>query len=66
MLEEEIQFDCPYCLAGMTVTVDVTEGRRQRFIYDCGICCRPIHLEVRLDPEGLIESFQAHSENETG
>lgn len=65
MLDEELRFDCPYCEAAMSVRVDVTEGSRQNFVYDCETCCRPIHIEVKLDVEGLVEHFQALAENES-
>ncbi|HTL46877.1 MAG TPA: CPXCG motif-containing cysteine-rich protein [Verrucomicrobiae bacterium] len=64
MLEDALEFECPYCLAAMSISVDLTEGRRQKFVYDCQTCCRPIHLEVRVGEEGLIEDFQALAENE--
>jgi hypothetical protein len=34
------------------VAVDPSGGRRQRFIEDCPVCCRPIDFEVTVDRDG--------------
>jgi hypothetical protein len=41
-----LPLSCPYC--GETVELDVDEsgGRRQAFVQDCPVCCRPWQVEV--------------------
>lgn len=62
VVEDEYAFACPYCGAEVTITVEVTAGRRQAFSYDCEVCCRPIviRLEVGL---GGVTSFRAEHES---
>ena len=42
----EIESSCPYCGELMTLEVDVTAGRRQAYVEDCWVCCRPITVQV--------------------
>lgn len=60
LLEQPIH--CPYCGEPITVLVDTSEPS-QRYIEDCQVCCRPIHLEVSLDSDGL-PALTARHENE--
>ena len=39
---------CPYCGEWLEVFVD-RSVRRQEYIEDCQVCCRPITLVVTLD-----------------
>ena len=51
-LESDQEFNCPYCGEVISVRVDQTGGRRQFFITDCEVCCRPIQIEADTDDEG--------------
>lgn len=42
---------CPYCGETITLLVDASAGEQQ-YIEDCQVCCRPIRVDVALDPEG--------------
>ncbi|HZH42754.1 MAG TPA: CPXCG motif-containing cysteine-rich protein [Lysobacter sp.] len=44
---------CPHCGERITVFVDETAGV-QRYVEDCTVCCRPIEIEVRPDPDGDV------------
>lgn len=61
-VEEEYEFQCPYCLAAMTITVDLTGGRQQAFTYDCETCCQPIAIRLTAGPGG-VTSFEAEQES---
>lgn len=50
--EEDYEIHCPYCGTGFTVRVDSTAGDRQSLVVDCENCCRPIEVEVDIDPDG--------------
>ena len=53
-LETDQEINCPYCAAGVTVRVDQTAGRRQYFVIDCEVCCRPIQIELDIDADGYM------------
>lgn len=58
---ESIQ--CPYCGETIEILIDESAGAEQ-YIEDCQVCCRPIEIEVSLDPEaGLIVSCRTDSES---
>ena len=61
-LEDEIFFQCPYCMASISVPVDRTGGRSQSFTTDCEVCCRPIAVRLRMDSDGEIQ-FDADQES---
>ncbi|MBY0471566.1 CPXCG motif-containing cysteine-rich protein [bacterium] len=44
-MQEESSIECPFCGEEITILVDVSV-RRQNYIEDCSVCCRPIQLEV--------------------
>ena len=49
MYEDEIEVTCPHCGAGGTVLVDFSGGREQSYVEDCGVCCRPWQVIVRIE-----------------
>ncbi len=42
---------CPYCGETIELLVDDSAGA-QRYIEDCGVCCRPITVVVTVDSDG--------------
>lgn len=53
---------CPYCWEQIEVLVDCSR-RRQEYIEDCQVCCRPIVIRVRVQ-DGEIAEIDARSEDE--
>jgi len=51
---EEGRYSCPSCGEEIVVPVDASAGGEQEYVEDCPICCVPILLHVRLDPDGGI------------
>lgn len=45
----------------MSVRLDVVGGSKQSFVYDCEVCCRPIHITVVLEGHDVTD-FQAEIE----
>lgn len=41
-----VEVTCPFCGEDVTLTVDVTAGRRQQYVEDCWVCCRPMDVHV--------------------
>lgn len=42
----EIETTCPACGEEVTLLVDETAGRRQAYVEDCWVCCRPMQVLV--------------------
>ena len=51
-LEDDLGYTCPACFEENFVAFDPSGGRRQRFVEDCPVCCRPIEFQVTVDAEG--------------
>ena len=60
-LEEDHSFDCPHCAETNTIRVDLTGGKKQKLVYDCETCCRPILIRFESGPEGILD-FTAEKE----
>lgn len=60
MIDVDYSFSCPHCGEELTLRLDASGGRKQKFIQDCEICCRPIQIEVHF-AEGDVEFFSAES-----
>jgi hypothetical protein len=58
-MEIDAKFICPYCFQVNLTTVDATAGRRQNYVEDCQVCCRPCLLRVTVAPaaaQAIIEA----------
>ncbi len=53
---------CPYCGEPIEVAVDWSV-KRQQYVEDCQVCCRPITLAVRIDEDGDSQ-IEARTESE--
>jgi cysteine-rich CPXCG protein len=47
----ESGFQCAGCGEWNVTTVDESGGRRQRYVEDCQVCCKPNVLQLEYDPE---------------
>jgi hypothetical protein len=45
---------CPYCWETIDISLDLSV-EEQQYVEDCSVCCRPIVISYRADPEGLVE-----------
>ena len=54
MLENDQEFNCPYCGEVISLRVDQTGGSRQLFVTDCEVCCRPIEIEIEIESDGYV------------
>ena len=61
MFDDSATFWCAACGESNEVDVDLPAGRRQSYVEDCQVCCRPNLLRIRLDAEGNV---QVEAENE--
>ncbi len=44
-------WQCHSCGTWNSTTVDLSAGRKQMYVEDCQVCCRPSVLNVEYDPE---------------
>ncbi|WP_339922582.1 CPXCG motif-containing cysteine-rich protein [uncultured Cyclobacterium sp.] len=56
-MELEHYFQCPYCLAEISMLLDPSIAE-QNYIEDCEVCCNPIQISYQIR-EGELESFEA-------
>ncbi len=60
MIEQDYPFNCPFCGEELSVRLDPSGGRRQKFVQDCEVCCKPIQIEVHLK-DGEVDFFSAET-----
>ena len=58
----EQSISCPYCGEAISVLVDGSLPS-QNYVEDCQVCCRPIVLDVSVEPDGEV-AVTATGENE--
>jgi hypothetical protein len=56
-MELEHYFQCPYCLAEISMLLDPSIPE-QNYIEDCEVCCNPIQISYIIR-NGDLESFEA-------
>jgi hypothetical protein len=59
-IENDVEYVCPSCGELNAVGFDPTAGRRQQFVEDCPVCCRPLAFTVVVDRDGdvLVEHVE--------
>lgn len=62
MIEQDYPFSCPYCGVDLSVRLEPGGGRKQAFVQDCEVCCRPIQIQVEFS-QGEVESFSAGTDD---
>ena len=62
MVEQDYDFECPYCGVENSVRLDVTGGNRQAFVQDCVTCCQPIQIIVKFEEDELVDFSAAREE----
>lgn len=68
LAQEEAFFSCPYCGEFISVLLDPSLAEQlgvgdSSYVEDCQVCCRPMVLDPRVEPDGSI-SVTARAENE--
>jgi transcription elongation factor Elf1 len=49
----EYAFYCPYCGEEISMVLDVSV-RRQTYVEDCEVCCRPIEISYSIEDNALV------------
>jgi DNA replicative helicase MCM subunit Mcm2 (Cdc46/Mcm family) len=53
-LDEGARYVCPSCGEEIVVPVDPSAGEDQEYVEDCPVCCAPVVLQVRFEPDGEV------------
>jgi hypothetical protein len=48
-----VEAECPYCGEPLELAVDESGGRRQAYVEDCAVCCRPIEVTAVVGDGGV-------------
>lgn len=60
MDQVEHEFSCPYCMAPISMVLDLSIPA-QRYIEDCEVCCNPIEVAYAVDEDEGLSYFDAQS-----
>jgi transposase-like protein len=52
MNADTVDVSCPYCGEEAELAIDADGGARQRFVYDCPVCCQPWQVDLTRDRDG--------------
>jgi transcription elongation factor Elf1 len=55
----EHAFTCPYCGEEISMVLDLSV-RRQSYVEDCEVCCKPIEVRYRVEDDALAD-FEART-----
>ena len=55
MIEQDYSFECPYCGEDLNARVEAGAGRKQDFVQDCEVCCKPIQIHVEFKGNEIVE-----------
>lgn len=59
----DARVQCPHCFEEIDLELDPSLAE-QTYPEDCSVCCRPITIHCRIDPEsGAVERVEAFAEN---
>lgn len=61
-MEIETTFLCACCLQVNTITVDGSGGKRQQYVEDCQVCCRPNVLLITICEDRASAEVQSEAE----
>ena len=50
--DDSASFYCAFCGEPNEIDVDLSGGRRQSYVEDCQVCCRPNVVSVHFDGDG--------------
>jgi transcription elongation factor Elf1 len=53
-VEADGRYECPSCGEEIVVPVDASAGEEQEYVEDCPVCCAPVQLTVRVEPDGEV------------
>ena len=53
-MQDEMTYVCDACGEEIVVPIDASAGRRQEYVEDCPVCCRPNLIHVEIDDDGNV------------
>lgn len=63
MVLRDTEYYCPSCGARNMTRVNLTSGKRQIYVEDCEMCCRPIVLKIDIEEDTDEIVLQAEPES---
>ena len=61
-VEENEFISCPYCWQRIEISIDCSVDDYS-YVEDCHVCCRPIHIQVRINEDKMPE-VQVRTDND--
>ena len=55
-MQDETSYVCDACGEEIVVPIDPSQGRDQRYVEDCPVCCHPQVLTVHRHDDGDFEA----------
>lgn len=52
----EHHFKCPYCLAKISMILDLS-AETQKYIEDCETCCNPIEISFEVEDDKVVDFY---------
>jgi hypothetical protein len=59
---ESALIECPYCWETVELSLDLSAGS-QDYTEDCPVCCQPMRVRLRVDPDGENYQVEVEAEN---
>ena len=53
LAEDTAEVSCPYCGETVEIALDAGGGKRQEYVEDCQVCCRPWKVKVNYSRDGI-------------
>ncbi len=60
---ESSRIECPYCGESFDIEIDCSAGSDQ-YVEDCQVCCQPVLVTTRVDPDGTLAGVSVSREND--
>lgn len=60
---EEVLVTCPACWEQVPLDIDLSAGNAE-YTEDCPVCCQPMNVRVRINPDDMSCDVEVQAENE--
>jgi transposase-like protein len=57
-----VNVECPYCGEPIELLADCS-GKKQKYIEDCHVCCRPMNVRLTVDEDGFPSVQVSHEDD---
>ena len=53
-IDEDASYVCDFCGEDIVVPLDFSQGKNQKYVEDCPVCCNPNLIFVELEEDGHV------------